>query len=389
MSAGAAKPAPWTEDEDEALTKAVKVHGCKAWSAISCALPRRTSKSCRERWFGHLSPVLATVQWSHEEDAILVAEKKMHGDRWDRIVRPLHGRTEAAAKKRWESVLKEKADKFTAPVSSSKRSRRGSASARGRKDTFQGFVSTPRAKKATRARDGQVFSAGRRSMSARRAEQAKARQQHKMNPPARQGSPPAMCQLPTGNVIGDGTFCPDDELFLSSRPPVSALLRTIALDAGFDAKSTAVAGSGRSGAGCFSDFASGSARTQQRFDISPLSTILTGDALESARAACDGKTMQQAGANSTEQDQVKIHLNRLLAKMKLGEIPPSVLELEGEGGFPSVGGVGWREPQVVLDPGLGHRNVESRGYFHRQILHKLFVSDSAAAIDTNSLATSS
>ena len=35
-------------------------------------------------------------------------------------------------------------------------------------------------------------------------------------------SPPRLC-LPTGNVIDDGTFCPDDELFLQARPPVSAI----------------------------------------------------------------------------------------------------------------------------------------------------------------------
>ena len=36
---------------------------------------------------------------------------------------------------------------------------------------------------------------------------------------AEDDSPPRLC-LPTGNVIDDGTFCPDDELFLQARPPV-------------------------------------------------------------------------------------------------------------------------------------------------------------------------
>lgn len=39
------------------------------------------------------------------------------------------------------------------------------------------------------------------------------------------GSPPRLC-LPTGNVIDDGTFCPDDELFLHARPPVRTLKPT-------------------------------------------------------------------------------------------------------------------------------------------------------------------
>eukprot|EP01048_Picozoa_sp_COSAG05_P016905 COSAG05_NODE_2238_length_3355_cov_1.687039_4_plen_82_part_00 len=62
----------WTKEEDEALTKAVRVHGCKAWSAISCALPRRTGKQCRERWFGHLSTAIVPLEWSAAEDATLL-----------------------------------------------------------------------------------------------------------------------------------------------------------------------------------------------------------------------------------------------------------------------------------------------------------------------------
>lgn len=61
----------WTKDEDEALLKAVAVHGCKAWSAISCALPGRTGKACRERWFNHLNPRLRPEEWTPAEDATL------------------------------------------------------------------------------------------------------------------------------------------------------------------------------------------------------------------------------------------------------------------------------------------------------------------------------
>ena len=61
----------WTKDEDEALLKAVAVHGSKAWSAISCALPGRTGKACRERWFNHLNPALRPDEWTPAEDATL------------------------------------------------------------------------------------------------------------------------------------------------------------------------------------------------------------------------------------------------------------------------------------------------------------------------------
>ena len=48
----------WSTEEDESLRGAVATHGVKAWSAVSCALPGRTGKACRERWFGHLNPAL-------------------------------------------------------------------------------------------------------------------------------------------------------------------------------------------------------------------------------------------------------------------------------------------------------------------------------------------
>jgi hypothetical protein len=66
----------WTKDEDEALLKAVAVHGCKAWSAISCALPGRTGKACRERWFNHLNPRLRPEEWTPAEDATLFCTER-------------------------------------------------------------------------------------------------------------------------------------------------------------------------------------------------------------------------------------------------------------------------------------------------------------------------
>lgn len=42
--------APWSEADDEVLREAVSIHGPRAWSAIACGLPRRSSKDCRARW---------------------------------------------------------------------------------------------------------------------------------------------------------------------------------------------------------------------------------------------------------------------------------------------------------------------------------------------------
>ena len=45
-----AEPLPWSPEDDEVLREAVSIHGAKAWSAIACGLPRRSSKECRARW---------------------------------------------------------------------------------------------------------------------------------------------------------------------------------------------------------------------------------------------------------------------------------------------------------------------------------------------------
>ena len=45
-----AAPLPWSAEDDEVLREAVSIHGAKAWSAIACGLPRRSSKECRARW---------------------------------------------------------------------------------------------------------------------------------------------------------------------------------------------------------------------------------------------------------------------------------------------------------------------------------------------------
>lgn len=52
----------WSREEDEILLKLVRKMGPRDWKAISAAgLPQRTSKSCRLRWYNHLSPQVITL----------------------------------------------------------------------------------------------------------------------------------------------------------------------------------------------------------------------------------------------------------------------------------------------------------------------------------------
>ncbi|TVU45997.1 hypothetical protein EJB05_05509, partial [Eragrostis curvula] len=47
---------PWTGEEDDILKAMVKQHGNRKWAVVAQALPGRIGKQCRERWTNHLRP---------------------------------------------------------------------------------------------------------------------------------------------------------------------------------------------------------------------------------------------------------------------------------------------------------------------------------------------
>jgi hypothetical protein len=144
-----------------------------------------------------------------------------------------------------------------------------------------------------------------------------------------------------------------------------------------------------------------------RLDISPLSTMLSGEALERARKSCEdasgkagapstptvtstpvvprvapkaaasstdgGGRPGSRGAEGSQTPPASPHgamLDSLLEKLELGEIPAAG-EKEGPRAAPVV-----VRPTPAPAP-LGTAGVASRGYLHRQILHSLFVSEGA------------
>lgn len=104
----------WSEEETSALKEIILKNGPRHWSSISAYLndkahgghKLRTGKQCRERWYGHLNPVISQSEWTYEEDLVLVQKQAILGNKWSGISKALPGRTENQIKNRWKRLEK-------------------------------------------------------------------------------------------------------------------------------------------------------------------------------------------------------------------------------------------------------------------------------------------
>ncbi|KAF6808182.1 transcription factor [Colletotrichum sojae] len=100
----AAKPRKiWTSAEDATLKALVSHYGAARgphWKDVAAALPDRSAKDCRKRWFHSLDPSLRKGRWTAQEDQVLLSAYARLGPAWHDI-----GRKDDQCSKRYNDIL--------------------------------------------------------------------------------------------------------------------------------------------------------------------------------------------------------------------------------------------------------------------------------------------
>jgi hypothetical protein len=92
----------WTHEEDERLERLVAIEGTGDWMTVSKLMGDRNPRQCKERWGNYLRCDLKRVDWTPEEDELLVRKYEELGARWVHISKFFPNRTDSMVKTRFK-----------------------------------------------------------------------------------------------------------------------------------------------------------------------------------------------------------------------------------------------------------------------------------------------
>lgn len=90
----------FTPEEDQQISFYVNLFGTKKWSLIANYVKGRTAKQCRDRYMNNLKPGLSTIEWTQNEDDLLLELHNRYGPKWSIINKHFSNRSQISLKNR-------------------------------------------------------------------------------------------------------------------------------------------------------------------------------------------------------------------------------------------------------------------------------------------------
>ena len=100
------KSRPWSEAEDLRLLAGIYKYGFDAWGSVANFVGNsRTKAQCSQRWTRGLDPRISKIQWTKQEDELLLMKVSKYGQKsWRKIAKELGNRSDVQCRYRFKQI---------------------------------------------------------------------------------------------------------------------------------------------------------------------------------------------------------------------------------------------------------------------------------------------